>query len=79
MVTLGTSVVNFTLQARTDLAETETGKLSNATVFSAFGVEENGVRIFVKLDADTKTCEYFCCCLFLRCHSAICKFNIFVP
>ncbi|KAK7483626.1 hypothetical protein BaRGS_00025179, partial [Batillaria attramentaria] len=55
MMTLNTPDVNFTLQGRTDLAETESGQLCNATVFAAFGAEENGVRMFVGLDPGNKS------------------------
>ncbi|KAK7482987.1 hypothetical protein BaRGS_00025764, partial [Batillaria attramentaria] len=55
MVTLNTTDVNFVLQGRTDLAETENGTLTNATVFTAFGAEENGVGVFVGLDAGNKS------------------------
>ncbi|KAK7092802.1 hypothetical protein V1264_008492 [Littorina saxatilis] len=56
MVT-ASSPVAFTLQARTDLVETESGKLSNATVFTAFGAEENPTRVFFGLDPNTKNCN----------------------
>nr|KAG5693347.1 hypothetical protein BaRGS_017640 [Batillaria attramentaria] len=36
-------------------AETESGQLCNATVFAAFGAEENGVRMFVGLDPGNKS------------------------
>ena len=57
MITIATQALNFTLQGRTDLAETERGTLTNATVFTAFGAEENGVQVFVELDPNTKNCE----------------------
>ncbi|XP_070175366.1 fibrillin-3-like [Littorina saxatilis] len=55
MVTASSLEASFTLQARTDLAETETGKLGNATVFTAFGAEADDIRIFVGLDPNTKS------------------------
>ena len=58
MIAINTQALNFTLQGRTDLAETESGTLTNATVFTAFGAEENGIRIFVQLDPNTKDCEF---------------------
>ncbi|KAK7092309.1 mucin-like protein isoform X2 [Littorina saxatilis] len=45
---------SFILQARTDLAETDTGALTNSTIFSAFGARENDIRVFVQLDPNTK-------------------------
>ncbi|KAK7092942.1 hypothetical protein V1264_008615 [Littorina saxatilis] len=53
MITLTSDDLNFTLQGRTGLAETENGSLTNATVFTAFGAEENGIRVFVGLDPNT--------------------------
>nr|KAG5705631.1 hypothetical protein BaRGS_034829 [Batillaria attramentaria] len=41
---------NFTLQGRTALAKTDSGTPTNATVFTAFGAEENNIRVFVGLD-----------------------------
>ena len=57
MVNVTTPSLTFILQARTGLAETEDGQLSNATVFTAFGAEEKGVRVFVELDPNTKNCK----------------------
>ncbi|KAK7446068.1 hypothetical protein BaRGS_00040292, partial [Batillaria attramentaria] len=54
LITLSTPELNFTLQGRTDLAETDRGQLVNATVFSAFGAEENNVRVFVGLNSVDK-------------------------
>ena len=58
MITLTSGDLSFTLQGRTGLAETESGSVTNATVFTAFGAEENGVRVFVGLDSNTNDCEY---------------------
>lgn len=58
MITLTSSDLSFTLQGRTGLAETESGSVTNATVFTAFGAEENGVRVYVGLDPNTNDCEY---------------------
>lgn len=58
MVTIKTSDMNFTLQGRTGLAETESGTVTNATVFKAFGAEENGVRTFVELDMNTNNSKH---------------------
>ena len=58
MIAINTQALNFTLQGRTDLAETESGTLTNATVFTAFGAEENGMQVFVQLDPNTKDCEF---------------------
>ncbi|KAK7495536.1 hypothetical protein BaRGS_00013234, partial [Batillaria attramentaria] len=44
---------NFTLQGRTALAKTNSGTPTNATVFTAFGAEENNIRVFVGLDPST--------------------------
>lgn len=64
MVNMTTPSLTFVLQARTDLAETETGRLGNATVFTAFGADVNGVRVFVELEPSTKDCKLlFNCCL----------------
>nr|KAG5701543.1 hypothetical protein BaRGS_024793 [Batillaria attramentaria] len=54
MVSLTTPEVNFTLQGRTGLAETGNGTLTNATVFTAFGAEENNARVFVGLEPGEK-------------------------
>ena len=54
-VTSGNS--NFVLQGRTSLMVTEGGSVVNATVFTAFGAEENGTRVFVELDPSTNNCE----------------------
>jgi hypothetical protein len=40
----------FVLQARTDLAQTGSGRLTNATVFTAFGAQDNDAKIFIELD-----------------------------
>ncbi|XP_025082446.1 uncharacterized protein LOC112557056 isoform X3 [Pomacea canaliculata] len=53
MFSVMTTGTNCTLQGRTGLAETENGTLTNATVFTAFGAEENGVRVFVELQNGT--------------------------
>ncbi|XP_070174967.1 uncharacterized protein [Littorina saxatilis] len=53
MITLTSDDLTFTLQGRTGLAETESGSITNATVFTAFGAEDNGVRVFVGLDPNT--------------------------
>ena len=37
---------------------TDGGSVVNATVFTAFGAQENGTRVFVKLDPNTNNCEY---------------------
>ena len=58
MITLTSGDLSFTLQGRTGLAETESGSVTNATVFTAFGAEENGVRVFVGIDPNTNDCEY---------------------
>ena len=58
MITLTSDDLSFTLQGRTGLAETESGSVTNATVFTAFGAEESGVRVFVGLDPNTNDCEY---------------------
>ena len=58
MITLTSSDLSFTLQGRTGLAETESGSVTNATVFTAFGAEENGIRVFVGLDPNTNDCKY---------------------
>ncbi|KAK7478693.1 hypothetical protein BaRGS_00030078, partial [Batillaria attramentaria] len=55
LITLKTADVTFTLQSRTGLAETGSGDLTNATVFTAFGAEENGVRVFAGLDPSDNT------------------------
>ena len=57
MINLTSGSLTFTLQGRTGLAETETGSVTNATVFTAFGAEENGVRVTVDLDPNTNDCE----------------------
>ena len=58
LISIVTAQLNFTLQGRTDLAETDNGTLVNATVFTAFGMEKNGVRVFVQLEPNMKDCEY---------------------
>ncbi|KAK7485812.1 hypothetical protein BaRGS_00022912 [Batillaria attramentaria] len=55
LITMTTASVSFTVQGRTGLAETESGTVTNATVFTAFGAEENGVKVFVGLDPTTNT------------------------
>jgi hypothetical protein len=57
LMTLTSTTLTFHLQGRTGLAETERGTAVNATVFTAFGAEENGVRVFVGLDPNTNTCK----------------------
>ena len=54
MVSIAAEDVNFTLQGRTSLAETYRNHLTNATVFTAFAAEENGTRVFVQLDPNSK-------------------------
>ena len=57
LVNMTTNDFRFTLQGRTGLAETETGTLTNATVFTAFGAEENRARVFVGLTGPNKECK----------------------
>ena len=57
MITLTSADLSFTLQGRTGMAETESGSVTNATVFTAFGADENGVRVFVGLDPNTNDSE----------------------
>lgn len=57
MIVMTKPELNFTLQGRTGLAETENGTITNATVFKAFGAEENGVRVFAELDPNTNNSE----------------------
>ncbi|XP_070175147.1 uncharacterized protein [Littorina saxatilis] len=55
LISIETVNVTFTFQGRTGLAETENGSLSKATVFTAFGLEENGTRVSVELERTAKT------------------------
>ncbi|XP_025078060.1 uncharacterized protein LOC112554482 isoform X2 [Pomacea canaliculata] len=55
LVSLKTSNVTFTLQARTQRAELRPGTPTNGTVFTAVGAEENGVRVFLQIDPNTNT------------------------
>ena len=57
MITLTSADLSFTLQGRTGMAETESGSVTNATVFTAFGADENGIRVFVGLDPNTNDSE----------------------
>ena len=67
MITLTSASLTFTLQGRTGLAETENGSVTNATVFTAFGAEENGARVFVGLDPNTNDSEFTACLLLPLC------------
>ena len=49
--------LTFVLQGRTSLMVTDRGSVVNATVFTAFGAQENGTRVFVELDPNTNNCE----------------------
>ncbi|KAK7092483.1 hypothetical protein V1264_008221 [Littorina saxatilis] len=54
LITLNSGDSDFVLQGRTSPTERETdGSLAKATVFRAFGAEENGTRVFVQLDPNT--------------------------
>ncbi|XP_070175148.1 fibrillin-2-like, partial [Littorina saxatilis] len=55
LISIQTVNVTFTFQGRTGQVEMENGSLSKATVFTAFGLEENGTRVSVELDRITKT------------------------
>ncbi|KAK7092485.1 hypothetical protein V1264_008223 [Littorina saxatilis] len=44
---------DFVLQGRTTPTVTDSGSPVNATVFTAFGAEENGTRVYVQLDPNT--------------------------
>ncbi|KAK7476341.1 hypothetical protein BaRGS_00032400 [Batillaria attramentaria] len=54
LVTLDNPDLTFSLQGRTGPIESQDGKHANATVFTAFGAEENGTRVFVGLHPITK-------------------------
>ena len=56
LVTINSAQLDFVLQGRTNLTTTNNGSVVNATVFTAFGVEENGTRVFVELDPNTQNC-----------------------
>jgi hypothetical protein len=49
--------LKFVLQARTDLAQTDSGRLTNATVFTAFGAQDSKANIFIQLDPVNRSCE----------------------
>ncbi|XP_070174362.1 fibrillin-1-like [Littorina saxatilis] len=54
LITLNSGDSDFVLQGRTSPTERETDDSpAKATVFRAFGAEENGTRVFVQLDPNT--------------------------
>ncbi|PVD36009.1 hypothetical protein C0Q70_02979, partial [Pomacea canaliculata] len=55
LITIRTPQVNFTLQGRTERTWDDKGVPSNGTVFTALGMEENGVKVFVGIDPSTNT------------------------
>ncbi|PVD36007.1 hypothetical protein C0Q70_02977 [Pomacea canaliculata] len=55
LITIRKPQVNFTLQGRTERTWDDKGVPSNGTVFTALGMEENGVRVFVGIDPSTNT------------------------
>ncbi|XP_062579175.1 uncharacterized protein LOC134241103 [Saccostrea cucullata] len=55
MMKINTSEMTFDLQARTDLASTENGTTTNATIFSAFvAQDQTGSKVQVEMSRDKK-------------------------
>ena len=55
MMKINTSTVSFELQARTELATTQDGVTTNATVFSAFAAkDQTGSSIQMEMSRDKK-------------------------
>ncbi|XP_061188887.1 uncharacterized protein LOC133197060 [Saccostrea echinata] len=55
MMKINSSTTNFELQARTDLVTTESGKIINASIFSAFvAKDQTGAKVQVEMSKDKK-------------------------
>ena len=56
MIRMNTSTVSFELQARTELATSQSGLTTNATVFSAFAAkDQTGSSIQIEMSQDKKS------------------------
>ena len=56
MIRINTSTVSFELQARTELATSQNGVTTNATIFSAFAAkDQTGSSIQIEMSQDKKS------------------------